>query len=547
MLVRSLTDDLEIQVRQETYGAINSIAFNTAVAMNVNGDRVGLYDGAPDQLLVNGVATAVESSLDLPGGGRIEVVPAGLVITWPDGSRVVLADGSTSVFVDLVEARAGSVTGLLGNFDGDDANDLTSRDGTLVEAAKADFNNPLYAVFGNSWRVDQSTSLFDDLPGGDVAHYERLDVPSDAATSAGLPPDVRAAAELVCRGLGITDPDVLEGCILDLGTTGDLAFALSAQQADAALTKPAESAGGEEIAVTVTVNGQPAETGGRLAVQAFTQADPAVLVATSFENPGVLVVPAGTYDVLVEYRAAFQQANVNGTIKTWLRDVSVESGSDVSQSVDLELGSATIVVTESDGVAPDLSVLGMTLRSLDDDRVSDLAALRDGSSDLRPPGRVVRGNGRLCRDKPPERRAGGDHHGRGRAVGHREHRSAARPPAGARARRQRFLVPAEQLQVTTVTRSDAPDHAFAQGFGVNPADLIVPGDTLFDVVVTLKGDKQGWVAHRNAQQVAPGQLLTLDVPISEFAPPGVDIDQLAGARDISGSIAADASTIESVC
>jgi hypothetical protein len=53
-------------------------------------------------------------------------------------------------------------------------------------------------------------------------------MPTREATAAGLPASWRRQAEAACNEAGVTDPDLLEACIVDVGYTRDESFAETA-------------------------------------------------------------------------------------------------------------------------------------------------------------------------------------------------------------------------------------------------------------------------------------------------------------------------------
>jgi RHS repeat-associated protein len=221
---------LAIQARQEPVLGGTAITFNTAVAANVDGDRVGVYAKEPSFLVVNGLAVnAPDLAEQLPHGGTLERHGGMVSIGWTDGSRLTI----TRV-VDTLDYGFGpgsgvgaTLRGLLGSADGSPANDLTGRDGRVLDRSDPAFATKLYQQFGNSWRISQAESLFQYQPGESTATFTRLDIPSAAATVGSLSSSVRANAEAVCRAVGVQAEPALDDCILDVGMTGDPAFAAS--------------------------------------------------------------------------------------------------------------------------------------------------------------------------------------------------------------------------------------------------------------------------------------------------------------------------------
>jgi hypothetical protein len=224
-------DGYGIQVRQQPLPGSRRVAVNTAVAMDVAGDRVEvrLVDGTP-VLFVAGAART-DAVVPLPKGGTVALGTGSggplVTVTWPDGSTAWVT-AFAGVGLDLTAqpaaARAGHLDGLLGDFDGDPGNDVRPRGGAAL--ADPTFQR-LYPGLADSWRVTAATSLFGYPAGSDTGAYTDRTFPDQPAT-AGTVPDP-AAAEAVCRRLGVTDPQVLPDCILDVGLTGLPAFADAAR------------------------------------------------------------------------------------------------------------------------------------------------------------------------------------------------------------------------------------------------------------------------------------------------------------------------------
>lgn len=231
VLTRTVAKDLEVQVRAAPYRGSRHVSTMNAVAMRVGGDRVGVYLGRTPGVLVNGAPVELGSDpLELPGGGRV-VSRGGVVVTAPGGDEVsvLTRSGYLDVFVRVGAARAGSLEGLLGDSDGRRDNDLRIRGGDLI-GVKPAFTT-LYREFGDSWRVTPEESLFDYLPGETTGTFTDLAFPEGPTSAAELPAAAREAAEAACRAAGVTDPAVLEACILDVGLSGETSFAAGAAEA----------------------------------------------------------------------------------------------------------------------------------------------------------------------------------------------------------------------------------------------------------------------------------------------------------------------------
>ena len=134
--------------------------------------------------------------------------------------------------VQPAEARRGKLVGLLGDFDGNGANDFRARNGAEFDAAAlrggaAAFQR-LYRIFGHSWRIRLGRVAVRLRPGRKTATFTKRDFPARFFTIGNLTAAQRERAEARCRALGVTDPEVLEDCILDLAVTGEDAFAEAA-------------------------------------------------------------------------------------------------------------------------------------------------------------------------------------------------------------------------------------------------------------------------------------------------------------------------------
>ncbi|WP_432837698.1 nidogen-like domain-containing protein [Dactylosporangium sp. CA-092794] len=230
--VESTTDNFLVQTRYGRRGN-PTIAFNRAIAARVGdsviafGDDPAVQPGQPLVATLDGqrIALADGARVNLPGGALLTYSNAnGAFVHWPDGTE--LAAGrytGDNTFVDLSDARVGKVRGLLGNADTERTQDLVGRDGTPV--TNAHDAAQVYGSFGAGWRAVGTASLFRTaLPDAEALPQ----LPTAPATIESLPADVRAQAEQVCRNAGLRPGAGLEQCILDVGLTGDPAYAAQA-------------------------------------------------------------------------------------------------------------------------------------------------------------------------------------------------------------------------------------------------------------------------------------------------------------------------------
>ncbi len=217
-----------VQVRQQPLSAGAQVALNSAVAANVNGDRIGVYTKEPAFLMINGAPVNAEDFEGrLPHGGTISRHGATLNVEWPDGSRLtVIRTGAMLNYGILPSAGiAPAVRGLLPNADSSRWHALISRDGASLGFADPAFSTKLYQQFGKSWRIKQSESLFHYWPGESTATFTDPSFPTKPVSADSLSPATRARAESICRAVGVQTEPTLDACILDVGVTGTPAMA----------------------------------------------------------------------------------------------------------------------------------------------------------------------------------------------------------------------------------------------------------------------------------------------------------------------------------
>ncbi|NEP80128.1 MAG: hypothetical protein F6K39_19355, partial [Okeania sp. SIO3B3] len=220
ILVESDSGDLNIQVRQEPVGASDSVSQNTAVATIIDGIRIGLYTEG-DPLLIDGVPTEIGNRESIAvGSGRIYRSDNTYTIVYeddnPDSDQLVTTVFSNRVNLStfLSEARQGSIAGLLGNFNNNPDDDITTRDGTVLEQPVS--TGQLYGQYANSWRITQEESLFDYNPGENTDTFTDQSFPAREITLDDLDPVLRAQAEQLVDQAGITDPALRQTAIIDL-------------------------------------------------------------------------------------------------------------------------------------------------------------------------------------------------------------------------------------------------------------------------------------------------------------------------------------------
>ena len=170
----------------------------------------------------------------LPGGGLIYIdtfvqqyftyKPAVVTILWPTegpfvdyGLQLSMPDGQTTDPQPFMafqfirpDTHAGRERGMMGNNDGNPANDFIRRNGEVLGMDAALTWTGLYGLFGGDWLVKPYECLFSD---GCLT-------PPDFPTAAiGLTPEQRAFGEAACAAL---TGFYREACIHDVGLSGKI-------------------------------------------------------------------------------------------------------------------------------------------------------------------------------------------------------------------------------------------------------------------------------------------------------------------------------------
>jgi len=233
---RSTAGDLEVQLRLESTGFSSYVSIATVVAVQVDSTRASVALGREPMLSVEEqpVALSPGGALDLAEGGRIERSERGYEIYWSDGSSLSIGvhGNHLNAFLRPALTRRGTLSGLFGNFNGSATDDLDAVAaigifGSGLPPGLAELAQSLLLDDDSEWIVAQKTSLFEYEPGQSTRTF-RKPTPKREATVAGLPVTWRRQAQAACEEAGVTDPDLLEACIVDVGYTRDESFAESA-------------------------------------------------------------------------------------------------------------------------------------------------------------------------------------------------------------------------------------------------------------------------------------------------------------------------------
>ncbi len=240
VLAKSASGDMEVQVRQQPQK--EDFSLNTAVAMNVTGDRVSIYTTSYDtrnfrsNVHVNGQEVMLTSGdYFLPRGGVLRRVGKGYDVVWPSGERVIISErnsGGMEFFNIEVQVFACNTQyqGILGNANGNRNDDFDVRGGNnnnlawqnwgsgpsnaRTDAMEKEYLAYLAKDFARSWRITPETSLFDYSAGLTTYSYIDESYPRVHHTLNDLNQTDRDNARKVCEGRGISGND-LDGCVYD--------------------------------------------------------------------------------------------------------------------------------------------------------------------------------------------------------------------------------------------------------------------------------------------------------------------------------------------
>lgn len=240
MLASSSDNGLQVQGRFSPLYGSRTISVVSAVAIKFGDDRLQLtLDSGRILLKHNGRDLNVLAEPDAGRFGQFSVAyrPPATGAYSQDAYTIELADGShfsvelngasLAVFFTPDDSYRGQMTGLLGNFNSDPADDLRSSTGTIIPATPgaAPGYEALYRQFGDSWRVTDANSLFTYAGGQNTGTFTDTTFPDREAPAADFTASQQLGARDVCAGVGVSDPALVDACMLDLLVTGQPTYA----------------------------------------------------------------------------------------------------------------------------------------------------------------------------------------------------------------------------------------------------------------------------------------------------------------------------------
>ena len=231
-LVQSRDQSLEVQVREQPVNGSSSVAEDTAFAMLIAGTRLEVDGGTSPRLLVNGAATHLDGTTprSLPGGGRVHADHQGdIFVKWPDGCTAAIESfpGGLNLFFGAPQSLVGGLHGLLNSVvtgASPLATDtvLLGGNGTryLVDPTTNSGFRTIYRSFAPSWAVTPKDSLFTYPSGKSPISYLVKGFPARNYDAATVPAFLLPLYESQCRAKGVTNGNLLRGCVIDQSALG---------------------------------------------------------------------------------------------------------------------------------------------------------------------------------------------------------------------------------------------------------------------------------------------------------------------------------------
>jgi Ca2+-binding RTX toxin-like protein len=222
---------LLVQVRFSPVPGSDIASQTTAVATLLGSVRVMIDVTSPQTILFDGVATdlsALTGGMDV-GDGQVFYDGEAVTVVYATGEqmRVDMFPAFLNVALALDPARP--TRGLLGDGDGDTANDLALPDGTVT--AQPISHADLFGTFAAAWRITDAASLFDYPPGTGTADFTDTGFPRAVLDLAEVPEVLLAQAEALAAG--IANPALRDAAVRDFLMSGNADYFAAAETVQA--------------------------------------------------------------------------------------------------------------------------------------------------------------------------------------------------------------------------------------------------------------------------------------------------------------------------
>ena len=223
IVCKSTVDNFNLQIRQEEYniGIKKMVSVNTAIALNTGSDIISIQH-SPLKIYVNKKeVSSTFTEIELSASGKIKKNGNEISIDNNKGDKLTvnIREKYLDYVLGVSKDRKGKITGLLGNFDGDNKNDLITSTGSVANPGNF---KEFYSTFANSWRITNAQSLFQYEVGKNTESFTDKNFPSQEFE---ISPAQYQIAYKACTEAGVTGEPALSSCIYDVAITQNLAWA----------------------------------------------------------------------------------------------------------------------------------------------------------------------------------------------------------------------------------------------------------------------------------------------------------------------------------
>jgi hypothetical protein len=234
VLLRAPDDTVEVQGRHERPTSGGNVTIGSAVAVKVNGHKVGFYMAAsrvPEVHIDGAVVEASKlGSVDLGPGATLAAYTKGYELDLPDGTKVwAVSIGQWGINLLVLPSAAlrSSGVGLLAKVPQNAGYRVPAMpDGSVfkVPLDRHEKYHDLYEVLAPAWVVTASSSLFDYAAGTTTDSFTVQGFPPETVpqTTADLDPAAVATARTACAV--VTDPELADQCAYDTVVTGSTEY-----------------------------------------------------------------------------------------------------------------------------------------------------------------------------------------------------------------------------------------------------------------------------------------------------------------------------------
>jgi hypothetical protein len=229
----AVADELEVRIQARFVAAGANVSVLGAMATNANGYTIELR--ASGALLLDGAPFSLPEGhlLDLGRGARLSRESDVYYVTYPhtEGLPTVLswqARGDSAAAGFYFTPGSATLTGLVGNANGNPQNDLAPRGGQPLPATSSPAT--IHGPYADSWRVTNLSSLFSYSPGPVHRDVHEPGLSGERDHGRRLPGGAADSGTAVCEQYGVGAGPQFDDCLLDVLATGKWTFAAMAAQ-----------------------------------------------------------------------------------------------------------------------------------------------------------------------------------------------------------------------------------------------------------------------------------------------------------------------------